>query len=132
MQESDTQGCQTGCQSHVSALSSTHVTALLRRRQGFRGVLAALWVGVWRLVVMRRPAPCHAGPGGGGLPSGWRARRGDTYLPLKNPGAFSLRGFWFLGVGWVSGMGLWLHCGLVVAFYGVLVYNMRVCLVAGL
>jgi len=66
MQASDSKGCQKGCQSHVSALSTTYDSALLRRRQGVRGVLAALWVGVWRLVVMRRPAPCHAGPGGGG------------------------------------------------------------------
>ena len=121
MQASDSKGCQKGCQSSVSPMITMDDSALLRRRQGVRGVWAALGVGVWRLVVMRRPAPCHAGGGRPGLPSGWRPRRGDTYLPLKNPGAFSMRGISVLGVGRGSGMGLWLHCGLVAAFYGVLV-----------
>ena len=132
MQESNAHGCQKGCQSSVSPMITMDDSALLRRRHGVRGVWAALGVGVWRLVVMRRPAPCHAGPGGGGLPSGWRARRGDTYLPLKNPGAFSMRGILDWALGGVLGWGCGFTAGWWRRFMGYWCHNMRVCLVAGL
>jgi hypothetical protein len=81
---------------------------------------------------MRRPAPCHAGGGRPGLPSGWRARRGDTYLPLRNPGAFSMRGILDWALGGVLGWGCGFTAGWWRRFMGYWCHNMRVCLVAGL
>ena len=97
MQASDSKGCQKGCQSYVSALSSTHVTALLRRRHP----------NTWLDKGCALTAQCSTV--GGGVPplDAWmRGLGGGEYLPdggrggvirispSKILGHFPCAGFW--------------------------------------
>jgi hypothetical protein len=135
MQESDSQGCQKGCQSHVSRVFSTDDAALLRRRhpntwldKGCALTAQCSTVGGG----VPPPGCLDAGAERGGVPSGWRPRRGDTYLPLRNPGAFSMRGILDWALGGVLGWGCGFTGGAWRRFMGYWCHNMRVCLVAGL